>query len=75
MVGTECLSQKGERKILQRFLDLQEETSKELYLDIESYCADNCFTEDLSTNIYVSVDYYILYPIPYKRKRQPSRLN
>ncbi len=59
----------GEREILQRFLDLQEETSNEFYLDIESYCANSCFTEDLSTNTSTSSNYYIPYPIPYQRKR------
>jgi len=33
---------KREREILQRFLNLQEETSNELYIDIKSYCANNC---------------------------------
>ncbi len=57
----------GERKILQRFLDLQEESSNELYLDIESYCVDSCLTKELSTNTSTSFNYYIPYPIPYQR--------
>ncbi len=48
---------KREWEILQRFLDLQEETFNELYFDIKTYYTYSCFIEKFPTDISTSSGY------------------